>query len=121
MRTIALLSALVLTANLVGCGGSAPSVIGNWHADALPDNPPPGAASVTLIVNEDQTFSAALDNDQGSPVAGFAGTWQPEGEQISFASTMPTITGRAQLLDAETLLVTSDDGFSLRMTRVKAP
>ncbi|MEX0654431.1 MAG: hypothetical protein WD534_03475 [Phycisphaeraceae bacterium] len=118
MRHILQLLLCAALVTLVGCS-SSPSVVGQWYTDAVPQGGPLGAQSLTLHVNEDQTFAASLDGEQGQSLAALTGVWQPLSErEITFKASQG-LEGKAQLVDQSTLFVSATDSPSVRLQRIE--
>lgn len=114
MRRLACLAVICLVS---GC--SSPSFVGQWHTDTLPpEGMPDSAASLTMIIQPDQTFSVMFDDADGTMVVGVNGSWTQVSESQIALSVPDGPEGTAEMLDPDTILAAGNGG-AVRMQRQK--
>jgi hypothetical protein len=103
MRWIGVPALLGLASVLPAC--SSGGVVGQWESDSFAGPAGPDRAqSMTLQVDEDQTFTAKARTETGFPVAAYTGTWEPAGgTRIRFESYGEGPNTTARLIDGNTL------------------
>ncbi len=105
----------ILFVFIIGC--ASPSFVGTWHTDRLPkEEMPDNAASSTLIIKKEGSFSVTIDNTAGDLIDGVNGTWSEmkNGGIVIITSDGPRAT--ATILDKNTLLV-AGQGTAIRYQR----
>jgi hypothetical protein len=98
---------------------AAPSFEGKWTAEV----PGPGGGNATMLfdIKTDGTAEMSATDKDGKTLAKEPGKWKKTGDKTIELTIDkdPTKAGKGELLDENTLEVTSPDGKKLKLTRSK--